>query len=129
LTSSWLHLLKSWSLLKNRGGSQEVFADAGYQGVHKRTEASGPTWHVTMRRGKRKKLNPFIEPEFQAEQAEKMKASIRDKVEHPFRVIKRQFGYVKVRYRGLAKNTAQIMTLFALSNLRMARRPLMAAQG
>jgi len=111
------------------GQEQEVFADAGYQGVHKRPEAAGPTWHVAMRRGKRKKLNPFIEPEFQAEQAEKMKASIRAKVEHPFRVIKRQFGYVKVRYRGLAKNTAQIMTLFALSNLWMARRPLMAAQG
>jgi len=39
------------------------------------------------------------------------KASIRAKVEHPFRVIKRQFGHVKVRYRGLAKNTAQLHTL------------------
>jgi IS5 family transposase len=47
-------------------------------------------------------------------------------VERPFRVIKRQFGYVKVRYKGLAKNTGQIMTLFALSNLWMARRQLMA---
>ena len=51
---------------------------------------------------------------------EQLKASIRAKVEHPFRVIKRQFGYVKVRYRGLAKNTAQLITLFALSNLWMA---------
>ena len=42
---------------------------------------------------------------------------IRAKVEQPFRVIKRQFGYVKVRYRGLKKNTAQLVTLFALSNL------------
>lgn len=42
---------------------------------------------------------------------------------------KRQFGYVKVRYRGLKKNTAQITTLFALSNLWMARHKLMAAQG
>jgi len=46
-----------------------------------------------------------------------MKARIRAKVEHPFRVVKRQFGHVKVRYRGLAKNTAQLHTLFALANL------------
>ena len=50
-------------------------------------------------------------------------------VEHPFRVIKRQFGYVKVRFNGLTKNTAQIVTLFALSNLWMARRQLMAMTG
>ncbi len=41
----------------------------------------------------------------------------RSKVEHPFRVIKRQFRFVKVRYRGLRKNTAQLTTRFALSNL------------
>jgi IS5 family transposase len=82
-----------------------------------------------MRPGLRRRLNPFIEPEFVAERVERMKASIRAKVEHPFRVLKRQFGFTKVRYRGLAKNTAQIITLFALSNLWMARRPLMQAQG
>jgi len=49
----------------------------------------------------------------------------RAKVEHPFRVLKQQFGYVKVRYRGLKKNTAQIVTLFALSNLWMARHKLL----
>ncbi len=81
-----------------------------------------------MRRGLRRKLNPFIEPDFVAERAEKMKAGIRAKVEHPFRVIKRQFGFTKVRYRGLAKNTAQLFTLFALSNLWMARRQLMGAR-
>jgi len=48
---------------------------------------------------------------------EKIKAGIRAKVEHPFRVIKCQFGFTKVRYRGLAKNTARLSTLFALSNL------------
>ena len=56
---------------------------------------------------------------------EHVKASIRAKVEHPFCVIKRQFGHVKVRYRGLAKNTAQLHTLFALSNLWMVRRTLL----
>jgi IS5 family transposase len=60
---------------------------------------------------------------------ERHKASVRAKVEHPFRVIKRQFGYMKVRYRGLAKNTAQVLTLFALSNLWMARRHLLPAAG
>ena len=48
---------------------------------------------------------------------------------HPFRVIKRQFGYVKVRFRGLTKNTAQMVTLFALSNLWMAPRHLLANAG
>jgi transposase, IS5 family len=111
------------------GEEESAFGDAGYQGVHKRPEAEGPTWHVAMRPGKRRKLNPFIEPQFLAEQAEKLKASVRAKVEHPFRVLKRQFGLTKVRYRGLAKNTAQIVTLFALSNLWMARRALMGARG
>lgn len=54
---------------------------------------------------------------------------IRAQVEHPFRVLKRQFGFTKVRYRGLAKNAAQIATLLALSNLWMARRQLKKAQG
>ena len=82
-----------------------------------------------MRPGLRRKLNPFIEQNFVAERVEKMKASIRAKVEHPFRVLKRQFGFTKVRYRGLAKNTAQIVTLFALSNLWIARRQLLEVRG
>ena len=56
-------------------------------------------------------------------------ACMRARVEHPFRVIKRQFGYTKVRYRGIAKNAAQLNTLFALSNLWMARRALMTSMG
>ena len=110
------------------GQERAAFGDAGYQGVHKRAEAEGPTWHVAMRPGLRRKLNPFIEADFVAERIEQLKASIRAKVEHPFRVLKRQFGFTKVRYRGLAKNTAQLVTLFALSNLWMARRPLMRTQ-
>ena len=58
---------------------------------------------------------------------EKIKASIRAKVEHPFRVLKRQFGFTKVRYRGLAKNTAQLRTLFALANLVMNAAAAMQA--
>jgi len=111
-------------------GEEDVaFGDAGYQGVHKRPEAAGPDWYVAMRPGLRRKLNPFIEPEFNAEQLEKAKASVRAKVEYPFRVVKQQFGYAKVRYRGLAKNTARLTMLFALSNLWMARRRVLGAQG
>jgi IS5 family transposase len=54
---------------------------------------------------------------------------VRAKVEHPFRVIKRQFGHAKVRYWGIAKNAAQVLTLFALSNLWMSRRRLLPAAG
>ena len=63
------------------------------------------------------------------EKAEQLKASVRAKVEHPFRVIKCQFGFTKVRYMGLAKNTAQLMTLFALSNVWIARRNLHGTRG
>ena len=91
------------------GREEDAYGDAGYQGAHKRPEAAGPAWHVAMRAGLRRKLNPFIQSDWMTEQAEKLKASIRAKVEHPFRVLKRQFGYTKVRYRGLAKNTAQIV--------------------
>ena len=113
------------------GQETDVFGDAGYQGAHKRPDAKeGVTWHVAMRPGKRKELDKDNKPiDALIDQVEKIKASIRAKVEHPFRVIKRQFGYAGVRYRGLQKNTAQIVTLFALSNLWMVRHKLMAAQG
>ena len=104
------------------------FGDAGYQGIDKRADAkTGITWHIAMRPGKRKKLNKTNEADALLDQAEKLKAGIRAKVEHPFRVIKRQFGHVKVRYRGLKKNTAQLFKLFALSNLWMVRDKLMGA--
>ena len=101
-----------------------MFADAGYLGASKRAEATGVDWHVAMRPGKR---NAHKHAPWSAlsEQAGKLKASVRAKVEHPFRVIKRQFGFIKVRYRGLKKNTAQIITLFALSNIWMARAKLL----
>nr|WP_235047214.1 transposase [Xanthomonas vasicola] len=60
---------------------------------------------------------------------EHFKASVRAKVEHPFRVIKRQFGYTTARYRGLAKNTANVLTLCALSNLWMKPKQLPPAMG
>ena len=103
-----------------------AFGDAGYQGVEKRADAKEDvTWHIAMRPGKRRALDKENEVDALIDQAQKLKASVRAKVEHPFRVIKRQFGFVKVRYRGLKKNTAQLFTLFALSNLWMARGKLM----
>ena len=106
------------------GQEQVVFADAGYQGAPERDDATGVDWHIAMRPGKRKqqKHTPWGQL---TEQAEKLKASVRAKVEHPFRVIKRQFGHCKVRYKGLAKNTAQLITLFALSNIWMVRKTLL----
>lgn len=108
------------------GEETVAFGDAGYQGIDKRPDArTGVTWHIAMRPGKRKALDKENEADALIEQTEKFKAGIRAKVEHPFRVIKRQFGFVKVRYRGLKKNTAQLVTLFALSNLWMVRSKLM----
>ena len=112
------------------GDESVAFGDAGYQGIEKRADATPDiTWHVAMRPGKRKELDKDNEADVMIDKAEKLKAGIRAKVEHPFRVIKRQFGFVKVRYRGLKKNTAQLVTLFALSNLWMVRGKLIAAQG
>ncbi len=108
-------------------GEEEIaFGDAGYQGAHKRPEATMKNWHIAMRPGKRRQLDLANPRDAIVNEIERLKASVRAKVEHPFRVVKRQFGFTKVRYRGLAKNTAQLTTLFALSNLWMARRKLMA---
>ena len=111
------------------GEEAEVWGDAGYQGAAKRPDATDVVrWNIAMRPGKRRQLDKTKRVEQLIDQLERIKASIRAKVEHPFRVIKRQFGHVKVRYRGLEKNTAQLHTLFVLSNLWMARRSLMGAR-
>ena len=97
------------------GRETVVWGDAGYQGVGKREENLGleVEWQVAMRPGKRRKL----EPGSAAALAEKAKASVRAKVEHPFLKLKRLFGYEKVRYRGLMKNTQRLALLFGLGNL------------
>ena len=97
------------------GGEVQVWCDAGYQGVHKREENLGREidWQVAMRPGKRRKLDP----ESAEALAERRKASVRAKVEHPFLKVKRVFGYAKVRYRGLAKNTERLALLFGLGTL------------
>ncbi len=112
------------------GEEDTVFADSGYRGAHKRADAKpGVTWHIAVRPSDRSRLKVGARLGAILDKIETLKASVRAKVEHPFRVIKRQFGHTKVRYRGLAKNTAQLKTLFALSNLWMARKKLMALDG
>ena len=113
------------------GKENMVGADAGYTGVEKRPEHEGREviWQIAARRSTYKKLSKRSALYKAKRKIEKSKAQVRAKVEHPFRVIKRQFGYVKTRFRGLAKNTAQLVTLFALSNLWMARRHLLTNAG
>ena len=101
-----------------------IFADAVFQCAIQRLEARCVNWQITLRLGKRKQQKHTSWGHL-TEHAEKFKASFRAKVEHAFRVIKREFGYIKTRYRGLKKNTAQLITLFALSNIWTARRVLM----
>ena len=109
------------------GDETDAFGDSAFQGADKRPDAKqGITWHVAMKPSKRKALNKDNPIEAAQDKIERIKAQIRAKVEHPFRILKCQFGYRKVRYRGLKKNTAQIVTLFALGNLWMARKKLMA---
>ena len=105
------------------GDETAALGDAGYQGVEKRPENIGKsvTWHVAMKRSKRKAL-PNNKLGRLTEKLEHLKASVRAKVEHPFHVIKNLFRHRKTHYRGLAKNTAQLFTLFAFANLVLAGR-------
>lgn len=105
------------------GDETTALGDAGYQGVEKRDEnrTTGVTWHVAMKRSKRRAL-PKDELGRMREKLEVLKASVRAKVEHPFHVVKNLFHHRKTRYRGLAKNTAQLFTLFGLANLMLAGR-------
>ena len=107
------------------GEEKRVFADAGYQGVEKRPEHEGrdTNWYIAMRPGARRALGDS-EDDIETRTIERLKSKFRAHVEHPFRVIKEQFGYRKVRYKGLAKNTNHLYMLFALSNLYLCRRQL-----
>jgi transposase, IS5 family len=112
------------------GEEKAAVLDAGYIGVEKRAEimAQHPkvAFHVAAKRGKIKAMaeGPLKEA---LQRYEKAKAQVRALVEHPFHIIKNLFRHGKVRYRGLAKNVAQLHTLFALANLFMARRHLQQA--
>jgi len=105
------------------GEETYVHADNGCTGIAKGEALKDrpESWEVTMRPGKRRAL-PNTRFLHLMRTLEHVKASIRAKVEHPFRAIKGQLGYVNVCYRGLAKNSAQLQMLFALSKLWMMRR-------
>ena len=103
--------------------------DAGYQGVEKRKKNGGAplTWHVAMRPSKRRPLSKDAVDE-RLERIEHTKVSHLPKWRILFHAVKNLFRNKKTRYRGLAKNTAQMFSLFGLANLMLARRwPLDAA--
>jgi IS5 family transposase len=117
------------------GEEKQAFMDAGYTGVEKRQEviqaqAQGEigkdlSWQVAQRRGKVKAMAENTLKEL-TQALERVKAQVRARVEHPFHVVKNLFKYKKTRYKGLAKNTAQLHTLFGLANLVIAKTALLA---
>lgn len=108
------------------GEESLALGDAGYRGVDKRPEnrGRGVQWEVALRPSQRRALAQ-THVDRMIERIEQLKARVRALVEHPFHWIKNVFGLKKVRYRGLAKNTAQLFTLFGLANLMIARRWLL----
>lgn len=112
------------------GHEDDAFGDAGYVGVDKRDEMQGKNvkWHVATKRSKLKAMRDGALKDLLT-QIERAKARIRARVEHPFHVIKNLFGHRKVRYKGLAKNSAQLFSLFGLANLVLAKKPLLASPG
>ncbi len=108
------------------GAEEAVFSDAGYIGADKRQALKDRPlkWHIALKRGKLKAMAEGPLKEL-TQRAERLKAQLRSRVEHPFHVVKNLFGHRKVRYKGLAKNTAQLHTLFALANLVIAKKALL----
>ena len=116
-----VHDSQVWNELLH-GGEASVWADKGYVSAERKAGFEGPDkfWGVMRKAPKGGDLHPIDE------QINRLIAKVRSRVEHPFRVLKRQFSYIKTRYRGLAKNRAQLFSLFALGNLYLLRRRLMA---
>jgi IS5 family transposase len=112
------------------GQEKTAYADAGYLGVEKReeivTRSPGVEWHVAAKRGKVKAMAEGLAKELTV-QLERLKAQVRARVEPPFHILKNLFRHRKARYRGLAKNTAQLHSLFALANLFIARGSLLSS--
>jgi transposase, IS5 family len=108
------------------GQEKAVFADAGYSGAAKRPEHAGRevSWNVAVKRSIIKALPKALRD--LAEPAERALAQVRAWVEQPFHIVKNLFRHRKLRYRGLAKNTAQLHTLFALANLAIVKKTLLA---
>jgi IS5 family transposase len=107
------------------GAEEDVFADAGYTGADKRPEHEDRdvTWNIAIKRSIIKALPKGLRD--LAEPVERALAQVRAWVEHPFHIVKNLFRHKKLRYRGLAKNTAQLHTLFALANLVIVKKTLL----
>ena len=107
------------------GQEEAVFADAGYTGANKRPELANcdVSWNIAIKRSIIKALPKRLRD--LAEPVERALAQVRAWVEHPFHVVKNLFRHKKLRYRGLAKNTAQLYTLFALANLVIVKQTLL----
>lgn len=110
------------------GRELTAYGDAGYIGAEAHDRRKNIEWVIAKRRSAVERIANGRE-RVKAMRAERHKAQVRAFVEHPFRIIKCVFGYRKVRFKGLAKNTAQVLTLFALTNLYMARRQLTPSAG
>ena len=108
------------------GREEAVFADAGYTGADKRPELAERdiSWNIAIKRGIIKALPKGLRDV--AEPVERALSQVRAWVEHPFHIIKNLFRHRKLRYRGLAKNTAQLHTLFTLANLVIVKKTLLA---
>ena len=104
------------------GAETAVWGDAGYQGVEKRPGHAGSEvrWRVALRRGS----GGSCPPGSAEAEAERRKASVRARAEHPFLYVKRHFGYAKVRYRGLEKNHQRLALLLGFTNLLRAEPQL-----
>jgi IS5 family transposase len=108
------------------GREEAVFADAGYTGAEKRPEhaAREVSWNIAVKRSIIRALPTRLRD--WAAPAERALSQVRAWVEHPFHIVKNLFHHKKLRYRGLAKNTAQLHTLFALANLVIVKKTLLA---
>ncbi len=104
------------------GDETEAFGDAGYQGITKREDAADIDWHVAMRPGKRHALDLGRKSNAIVDEIERIKASFRAKASIRSGSSSGSSDSPRFAYRGLAKNTAQLTTLFMLSNLWMVRR-------
>jgi len=108
------------------GREEAVFADAGYTGADKRPEHAERevSWNIAIRRGIIKALPKGLRD--WAGPVERALSQVRAWVEHQFHIVKNLFHHKKLRYRGLAKNTAQLYALFALANLVIVKKTLLA---